>query len=292
MSVGIIGGGVVGAAHANVFRQYVDVKVYDTEPRKASHSFRDTVQQDVLFLCLPTPMRKDGTVDSRGILDAVASIRSESQAKVVVLKSTLPPNDLLECDRLASGGPSFVFSPEFLTERTAEYDLQQSSSFIFGENSMSMAAAGAIEGLFDLRWPGVPRYWTSLQTASLVKYMRNVFFASKVALLNEFDALLKSFGAERREAMRLFMLDPRIGRSHFQVPGHDGLPGFGGSCFLKDVNGFRHIAREQKVAVRMVDAAWQANVAMRGAETIAEELQKLIGRAASEPITAGEVEKL
>ena len=291
--VGIIGGGFVGGAHANVLRHYCDVKVYDVDPTRSSHSFRDVAHKDVLFVCLPTPMRKDGRVDRSLVESALDAVRSESTAKAVILKSTLPPGDLLLLHEKFLGCEiSFIFSPEFLTERSAEYDLQQSGRFIFGENSASSAGVEAVEALFDHRWFGVPRYWTSLESASLVKYMTNVFFATKVALMNEFDALLRSYGAERKRTLDLFMLDPRIGRSHFQVPGHDGKRGFGGSCFLKDMNGFLRIAQRQGVPARIAEAAWRSNVEARGADVIAEELQRLVGRAASEPFTAAEVEKL
>lgn len=290
LRVGIIGGGAVGKAHANVFRHYCDVRVYDIEPQRATHSLRDTLSQDVLFLCLPTPMRKDGTVEPIAVLDALCAMRSESNCRAVVLKSTLPPDLLIECNMLLPG--RFIYSPEFLTERSAEHELQQSSNFIFGANDVDVDAEDAVRSLFHRRWAGIPQHWTSLETASLVKYMRNVFFACKVGLMNEFDQLARSFEAERDEAMKLFMLDARIGRSHNEVPGHDGQLGFGGSCFLKDVNAFLHMAREQGVRAHIVEAAWQSNVARRGAEQIALELERMKGRAITESITPAEVEKL
>jgi len=294
MKVGIIGGGVVGSAHAAVLRNYVEsVRLYDIEPRKATHSFRDTVQQDILFVCLPTPMRKDGSVDRRIVEDALRCIKSESPAKAVILKSTLPPGDLLALDDIfGAPGPSFIFSPEFLTERSAEYDLQQSSHFIFGEQWCAPEARHMVDALFEKRWPETPRHWTSLEAASLVKYMRNVFFASKVMLMNEFDAMLRTFGAERRRTLHLFEQDARIGRSHLQVPGHDGRRGFGGACFLKDVNGWLHLARQREAPATVIQAVWRSNVELRGADHIAAELQLLLGRACSDEITPAEVEKL
>lgn len=288
--MGIIGGGVVGQAHASVFRHYCDVKVYDLEPTRSTHSLRDVLQQDVLFLCLPTPMRKDGTVETRAVFDVLAAIESESSCKAVVLKSTAPPQALLECSIRVPG--RFIYSPEFLTERSAEYELQQSTSFIFGENNASQEAIKAVDALFQRRWAGVARYWTSLQTASLVKYMRNVFFAVKVGLMNEYNELAMTYGAERAELFKLFLLDPRIGRSHHEVPGHDGNLGWGGSCFLKDTAGFLHIARAQGVDPQIVRGAWASNVDRRGSDTIARELERMVGRAITEAVTPAEVEKL
>ena len=290
ISVGIIGGGVVGMAHANVFKHYSKVRVSDLEPVRATHSLSDTLQQDVIFLCLPTPMRKDGNVEPRAVHEALGAIKSESRCKAVILKSTLPPSELLICSDMLPD--RFIFSPEFLTERSAEYDLQQSGNFIFGENGADLEAKDAVQRLFLSRWRCTPQYWTSLQTASLVKYMRNVFFACKVGLMNEFDEIARSFGAERSEAMGLFMLDARIGRSHHEVPGHDGHPGFGGSCFLKDINAFIRMARDREVTAHMVEAAWRSNVQRRGSNYISHEFERLKGRAITESITPAELEKL
>lgn len=290
ISVGIIGGGVLGRAHANVLRHYFDVKVYDLEPLRATHSLRDTLQQDVLFLCLPTPMRKDGTVCCDAVFDVLHCIESESSCKAVILKSTMPPEDMLRCDLKVPG--RFIYSPEFLTERSAENELQQSAYFIFGQNNATQEARLIVDALFNRRWLGIPRRWTSLQTASLVKYMRNVFFATKVGLMNEFNALACSYGAERRDLFELFLMDARIGRSHHEVPGHDGRLGWGGSCFLKDTAGFLHIAQGRGVNAEIVRAAWRSNVERRGADEIAQELERMVGRAITESITPAEVEKL
>jgi len=110
ISVGIIGGGAVGKAHANVLRHYCDVRIYDLEPSRATHSLRDTLQQDVLFLCLPTPMRKNGTVEPQAVYDALGVIKSDSPCKAVVLKSTLPPAELLNCNAILPD--RFIYSPD------------------------------------------------------------------------------------------------------------------------------------------------------------------------------------
>ncbi len=59
------------------------------------------------------------------------------------------------------------------------------------------------------------------------------------------------------------MLDQRIGRSHFKVPGHDGKLGFGGHCFPKDLNGYLHIARDCGVNPLVGQAAWEKNLEVR-----------------------------
>jgi UDP-glucose 6-dehydrogenase len=182
-----------------------------------------------------------------------------------------------------------VYSPEFLTERTAELDMQQSSRLIFGDylpdrqelqdevdhKAYNMAL---VQTLFGGRFPQVPQYWTKMETASLVKYCSNVFFANKISIFNEFAQVAEAYGVDPMELIGMVLLDQRIGRSHFQVPGHDGKKGYGGSCFPKDVNGYIHIAGDKGVHPKMAIAGWYKNLEVRPEK----DWEQLKGRAVSE----------
>lgn len=300
VSVGIVGGGFVGSAHARVFLHYTDVKVYDIDTKRRSHTLPEVCDQDVIFLCLPTPMRPNGTVDSSIVENALEEIEANCKSwKPVILKSTLPPDALLHLHEKFRDQIYLVFSPEFLTERTAEMDLQQSSRFIFGvpRSELSLGAKRPqaqemIELLFEQRFPGVQQWWTTYAAASLAKYFTNVFFAAKIALMNEFHAVAHAWHQDGDEVITLMMLDSRIGRSHWQVPGHDGHAGYGGHCFIKDLHGYLHAARDAGVDPLLGRAAWNTNVIYRGAETLAKELTRMVGRAAAETMTPDQVKSL
>jgi len=296
VTVGIVGGGFVGAALAQVFMHYTDTRVFDLNRTRSTHSLSEVVQQDVIFVCLPTPMRADGRVDDSIVEDALAQIEANTHSwKPVILKSTLPPESLVHLAEKYQELIYLVFSPEFLTERTAEYDLQQSTRFIFGAPPRCEGATLArdfIDLLFHQRFPKVQREWTTYATASLVKYFTNVLFASKISLMNEFHALAGAWGQNGEEVVSLMMLDPRIGRSHYLVPGHDGQLGFGGHCFIKDLHAYLHAAREVGVDPLMARAAWKTNVKYRGAEALALELTRMVGRAAVEEMTPQRVKSL
>lgn len=296
VTVGIVGGGFVGSAIARVFMQYTDVRVYDLDARRRTHNLNQVCQQDVIFVCLPTPMRPDGAVDDSIVDDALAQIEANSPSwKPVVLKSTLPPESLYHLAEKYRESICLIFSPEFLTERTAEYDLQQSTRFIFGsqlDDSDDHPVRDLVDLLFEQRFPLVPRHWVSLAAASLVKYFTNVFFATKIALMNEFHAVAENWHQSGAEVVNLMMLDSRIGRSHWLVPGHDGQLGFGGHCFIKDLHGYVHAARDVGVDPLMARAAWGTNVMYRGADELAVELTRMVGRAASEPMTPEKVKAL
>lgn len=298
--MGIIGGGFVGSALTRVFLHYTDVKVFDIDPKRRSHALYDVVQQDVLFVCLPTPMKSDGSVDTSIVRDALEQIRLNTEGwKPVILKSTIPPRELREIAIDFSDDLYVCFSPEFLTERTAELDLQQSNRFIFGlprrelKPDRESVARGLIDLLFESRFPRVPRHWTSFECASLVKYFTNVFFAAKISIFNEFAQLAREYDVNPKEVIDLVMLDARIGRSHNQVPGHDGQLGFGGHCFLKDLHGYLKLARAAgNVTPTMAWAAWKKNIEVRTPIALSKELTQMVGRAASEPISPQEIYKL
>lgn len=271
-SVGLIGLGFVGGAHAAVFKHYTDVKIYDIDERKCTHDYLDVISQDVLFLCLPTPMLKGGGVDISFIEKALADLEDAACTSPIIIKSTISPENL-EVLYAYPTNLVLIYSPEFLTERTAELDLQNSTRFIFGVDTKSvysdkeagrrMEAESKVQNLFDFRFPRVPQHWIDFRQASLVKYFANAFFACKIALLNEFFDIAEAVGVDGQGTIDLMLLDQRIGRSHHLVPGTDGKRGFGGTCFPKDLRGLTRSAAYWGVSPTMLMAAWDVNLRVR-----------------------------
>lgn len=290
-SIGVLGHGFVGKAIADGFKLYTSVKVYDTNPFNSIDNYFDVVGQDILFMCLPTPMAKDGSVDLKIVRNALDMLRNALQVghKPVIIKSTIPPIALAKLAEEYRPDIHLIYNPEFLTERTAMLDFQQQNRLIFGHHVVDEAATTelveayqgnmlAIEQLFSFRFPQVPLYWVPIEQASIIKYGTNVFFAMKISFFNELAQICKTFNLDANETAGLILLDQRIGRSHWQVPGHDGHYGFGGSCFPKDVNGYITFAREQGVAPFMALAAWEKNLEVRPEK----DWEKLKGRAVTD----------
>lgn len=274
-SLGIIGGGFVGGSVAKGFKHYTDVKVYDIDPSRKTHEFEDVISQDVLVVALNTPMDYDtGQVDVSLVEHVLRTLNgalkgwSWASRKPVLVRSTVPPTALHQWHERFNNF-ELIFCPEFLTERTAEHDFQQSNRLIFGVPEVNVELGHpslgqmAVKELFEARFPMVPQYFVPYRQASLVKYMTNVFFCTKVALLNEFAQVAEAMGLDYNETFGLVMMDQRIGRSHWQVPGHDGKRGFGGHCFPKDINGYFHIAKMLGVKPTVSEAAWEKNLEVR-----------------------------
>ena len=254
--VGVIGNGFVGEAQAFAFSPTTDLRVYDIDPTKATHTKEEIDECDFIFVCVPTPMKKDGTQD----LSYVKKVFDEAvSGPVYIIKSTVLPGTT---DSLWSKYPSLsiIFSPEFLTERTAKLDmLTQARIVLGGRKDLTMKA----KKLFEQRFMNKHIIETTSTTAELIKYMNNTFFATKVSIMNEFKLLADAIGADWEDALYGFAADGRIGDSHLHVPGPDGRLGYGGTCFPKDVNALLTFADDVDVDLNTIKGGWVTNLQVR-----------------------------
>ena len=128
IKVGIIGNGFVGEAISFAFSSISDMYIYDTDPSRSLNDIESTHNCDFVFICVPTPMFQDGSQD----LSYVESAFEKATNKpVYILKSTVLPGTT---KTLSEKYPNFkiIFSPEFLTERTAKLDMLTQSRLILG----------------------------------------------------------------------------------------------------------------------------------------------------------------
>ena len=168
---------------------------------------------------------------------------------------------------------TFVFNPEFLTERSAKFDFINQARFILGgdpEDTQKVA------DLFTFRFGGsTPMVQTNFETAEFIKYMNNCFFATKVSFMNEMRLIADRSNVDWQAAVDGFVRDGRVGHSHVSVPGPDGKFGFGGSCFPKDIQALIKHAEAVGVNPFVLNGAWQTNLDVRPER----DWEKLVGRA-------------
>ena len=254
--VGVIGNGFVGEAQAFAFSPTTDLRVYDIDPNKSTHTKEEVDECDFIFVCVPTPMRKDGSQDL-SFIDKV--FNQATSGPVYIIKSTVLPgttNTLVNRYK----NLNIVFCPEFLTERTAKLDmLTQARIVIGGEKTLTSKT----RELFEQRFMNRHIIETDTKTAELIKYMNNTFFATKVSIMNEFKLLADAIGANWQDALYGFASDGRVGDSHLHVPGPDGRLGYGGTCFPKDVNALLTFANGHKVNLNTIQGGWTTNLEVR-----------------------------
>jgi len=183
---------------------------------------------EVVFLCVPTPPSGDGSAD----LSAVHAVMDEIgtallPGTVLVTKSTVPVGTTRALqDHLGRDDVSFVSNPEFLREGCAVEDFLHPERVVVGADD---AAAGAlVASLYE--GTGSPVLITDPASSESIKYATNSFLAMKVTFVNSLAAFCELVDADVREVARGLGMDQRVG-SRFLQPG----PGFGGSCFPKDV---------------------------------------------------------
>ena len=246
----------MGEAISFAFSPVVDLYVYDTNPLKSINSLESVHNCNFVFVCVPTPMYEDGSQD----LSYVEGVFEKAKSKpVYILKSTVLPGTT---EKLSEKYSNFkiIFSPEFLTERTAKLDmLTQSRIILGGELSLTEKA----KTLFNQRFKNKNIIQTDSKTAELTKYMNNTFFATKVSIMNEFKLLCDKIGANWQDALKGFVSDGRIGDSHLNVPGHDGKLGYGGTCFPKDVNALLSFSKKYDIELNTIKGGWNTNLKVR-----------------------------
>ena len=256
-TVGIIGNGFVGESQAFAFSPTTDVRIYDINPLRATHTLEDTLEQEFVFVCLPTPMTMDGVQDISYIENFFESITPNDKT-IFIIKSTVLPGTTHKL--IEKYGYNIIFSPEFLTERTAKLDMLTQARIIFGG---SKDLTRRVEELFTDRFMNRHIIHTDSTTAEYIKYMNNTFFATKVAVMNEFYRLSQVIGVDWETALYGFAADGRIGDSHLHVPGPDGKLGYGGTCFPKDVNAIINFSKEHGVSMNAIEGGWKTNIEVR-----------------------------
>lgn len=272
MNIGIIGYGFVGESQAFAFAPVSNVKVFDVDKTKATHSLEEVLQQDFIFVCLPTPMLESGEQDLSYIENFFNGITLNNKDAIFILKSTVLPKTtkyLIEKYKL-----NIVFSPEFLTEKNAKLDmLTQSRIIIGGETKHSEK----VLELFKLRFGNRHYILTDSTSAEIIKYMSNNFLSVKVSFVNEYYDLANEIGGNWNDIIEGFVSDPRIGNSHTKTPGPDGKRGFGGTCFPKDINAMIEYSKTNNVEMNTLEAAWKTNLRIRPEQ----DWKELKGRAVS-----------
>ena len=264
-NVGIIGNGFVGSAIASGFSLHANVMIYDTDKRKATHTFDEVVNEsEFIFVSVPTPMNigEGGEVDLSILDNVLQKIEDVNRNKnnIIIVKSTAVPGTTLKYINRHKD-LNIVFNPEFLTERTARLDFINTSRIVIGAEDSSLSSR--VRDLYRDRFHATQIIETDTQSAEFIKYMCNCFFSVKVSFMNEMYQMSKLKNLNWDSVMVGFLSDGRIGNSHTDVPGHDGSLGYGGKCFPKDINGFIKFFEDTGVEPTVMKASWEKNLEVR-----------------------------
>jgi UDPglucose 6-dehydrogenase len=214
----------------------------------------------VIMLAVGTPPSCDGSADLSQIESVAFEIaRSLNGYKVIVTKSTVPVGaaehikTIIDENRKSNHRYSVASNPEFLREGAAINDFMRPDRVVIGCRDEE-----GIEILKDLYRPlyliETPFVITNPESAEMIKYASNAFLATKISFINEIANLCDLLGADVRDVAKGMGMDKRIG-GKFLHPG----PGFGGSCFPKDVKALAALARSNNYEMKLTDAVLEVN---------------------------------
>jgi len=215
---------------------------------------------DAVFIAVGTPSRRgDGHADLAYVYAAAREIAAALDGfTAVIVKSTVPVGTGDEVERIiketAPGVDAAVVSnPEFLREGAAVHDFKHPDRIVVGaDEERAREIMAEIYRPLSLNQP--PMLYTSRRNAELIKYAANAFLATKITFINEIADLCEKVGADVQEVARGIGLDNRIGSKFL----HAG-PGFGGSCFPKDVRALLKTAQDHDAPLRIVEAVASVN---------------------------------
>ncbi len=225
-------------------------------------NIEDLAGSEIFFVAVGTPQGETDIVNTTYIEEAAISIgrvlKESSDFRTIAIKSTVPPGTTRKISKILakyrdSSSFAVVSNPEFLKEGTAIEDFRKPNRIIIGTDNLK--AEEMLKNLYS------PFMRTSdrlkimdPESAELTKYAANAMLATRIAFINELSHLAASVGADIEKIRIGIGSDPRIGE-HFLFPG----PGYGGSCFPKDIAGLEEFARSKKVELKIVRAVKESN---------------------------------
>ncbi|MDO8528976.1 MAG: nucleotide sugar dehydrogenase [Nanoarchaeota archaeon] len=268
MKIGVIGVGIVGGATAKVLEKAHEVYLYDKfKPEYYSEeNLRSLVlNSEVIFICVPTPMKITGEIDYSSVHSSIeqviqeaAKIERSPQDMLIVIRSTAVSGTT---DKLTWKYPfRFAFNPEFLREKHAIEDMENTNRIVIGANDEK--SASQLKNIYEPIFPNAQYIIVTRKEAEMIKYAANITLASQIAIANEIYQICQATGINYETVKNAILLDPRIGKN-IDVPGNDGDFGFGGKCFPKDLKALIRLSQEHEYDPYLLQEIWRTNERVR-----------------------------
>ena len=213
---------------------------------------------EIIFIAVGTPEAEDGSADLTAIYSVADTIANNLNGyKVICMKSTVPigtGQKIAELIRFKTDQTfDYCSNPEFLREGSAVSDFLRPDRIVLGTSSNK-----AIEMMKDVYRPlyinETPMLYTTIESAEMIKYASNSFLALKISYINEIANLCEAVNADVHTIARAMGIDGRISPKFL----HAG-PGFGGSCFPKDIKALVSLAKMKNIPMRTIEGAIKAN---------------------------------
>ena len=237
------------------------IKNYKNKRLSFSSDLKTSVKNsDIIFICVGTPTKKNGSsADLSQIFNVAKELSSSiNKFKIIITKSTVPVTTGDEIEKIISKKNnknkfSIVSNPEFLREGEAIRDFSFPDRIVIGTNDKK--SNKILRNLYSpLISKGAHYVNTSRRAAELIKYASNAFLATKITFINELANLCEKTGINIEDISIGMGLDKRIG-SRFLRAG----PAYGGSCFPKDTKAITSTADKFKINLSVIKSVIKSN---------------------------------
>ena len=233
--------------------------VQDNRLSFSSEIEKNIIESNIIFIAVGTPQDENGKADLRTVKSVVDLVANHiSDYKIICTKSTVPVGTGKWIESIIKSKNSdvefdYVSNPEFLREGAAVNDFLSPDRVIIGART-EKAFKEMKEVYRPLYINETPIMNTSVETAEMIKYASNSFLALKISYINEIANLCEEVGADVHQVAKAMGQDGRIS-SKFLHPG----PGFGGSCFPKDIEALYALGKEKNIELNTIDATIKTN---------------------------------
>ncbi|MFL3026511.1 MAG: UDP-glucose dehydrogenase family protein [Candidatus Neomarinimicrobiota bacterium] len=233
--------------------------VQDNRLSFSSEIEKNIIESNIIFIAVGTPQDENGKADLRAVQSVVDLVANHiSDYKIICTKSTVPIGTGKWIESIIKSKNSdvefdYVSNPEFLREGAAVNDFLSPDRVIIGGRT-EKAFKEMKEVYRPLYINETPIMDTSVETAEMIKYASNSFLALKISYINEIANLCEEVGADVHQVAKAMGQDGRIS-SKFLHPG----PGFGGSCFPKDIEALYALGKEKNIELNTIDATIKTN---------------------------------
>jgi UDPglucose 6-dehydrogenase len=261
MKVGIIGNGFVGnAIYQNLKDKVENLFVFDIDKTKSISSYDETINSDIIFVCLPTPMKdKMGGECNLTYVEEFFDSLPSNLSGIFVIKSTVPIGTTKKLSNKRND-LRIIHNPEFLTARNSVEDFNSADRNIIGGDA---SLTKKLEDFYLNYFPHIQNILVTSEESESIKYFSNTYLSLKVAYFNLMYDLCEKIGMSFENVRNGVSLDKRIGTSHTFVPGVDGDRGFGGTCFPKDLNALKYTLEENELNSSILSEIWKYNMQIR-----------------------------
>ncbi|WP_264331185.1 UDP-glucose dehydrogenase family protein [Wolbachia endosymbiont (group B) of Erebia ligea] len=236
---------------------YLENNIKSQRIRFFDSYFQINPNTEVVFITVDTPSDSLGNANLKNVYNAVSEVSERvNQDCLIVIKSTVPPGTAENIyNYLSNKGYNFDLgvNPEFLKQGSAVSDFLYPDRIIIGvKTKLARAKLEVIYRSFIDK--NIPLIVTDTVTAEMIKYASNAFLATKVAFINEMAGLCELLGADIDLLANSMGMDHRIGKEFLKAG-----PGFGGSCFPKDLSALIRLAEDHNVKLQILNSVKESN---------------------------------